>query len=148
MIATADIAAEGESPNAATPAGKLNTPTPTIPLTKLKIAVDKDDLDISSPPPLEDTTTLLFTLFVTVSFLWVVEVVVRREEEDDLGTTEMTLDRMIRFASMVDMEHDEISSAAVTNFIIVSNYFIFQFVVLRFFFAFISCCYLFILLFK
>ena len=32
------------------PAGKLSTPTPTIPFTKLKMALDIEDLDPASPP--------------------------------------------------------------------------------------------------
>mmetsp|Transcript_2123 Transcript_2123/g.2544 ORF Transcript_2123/g.2544 Transcript_2123/m.2544 type:complete len:128 (-) Transcript_2123:89-472(-) len=57
---TAGITALLLSANAATPAGRLRTPDPTIPFTKLNIAVDSVDLELdegSTAPPFTDVTT-------------------------------------------------------------------------------------------
>ena len=52
---TAGIAALGASPNAAMPAGRDRTPTPTIPLTRLKISLGIEAVPpptaASCPPP-------------------------------------------------------------------------------------------------
>jgi len=59
---TAGMIADLASPNAATPAGKLNTPTPTILFTKLNVLVDKVDFPLSAPPFTFDKTLVVTSL--------------------------------------------------------------------------------------
>ena len=67
MRTTAGSVADGAFPNAATPAGKLSTPAPTIPLTKLKTS-----FGIVAPPSSGSVVVRVGVRFFVVRFGFVV----------------------------------------------------------------------------